>query len=197
LEEAEMRKTLAVMACAALIVGCRAGGRDEDRPTQAQQPVTSLGTAQNQALVSVSGCLETGVSGAGEYVLRNVRFEPAGGADPNRNTTTPGPRGITEGSWVRLSGSDELSAHAGKRVTITGAIVDSGQNTVGTAGTSGNTLPSGDRSEAASTDHHSTKVKKEAGRIARESMANGTAAEVKVSSIQASGESCQENAGRK
>ena len=103
----------------------------------------------------------------------------------------------TEGSWVRLSGSDELSAHAGKRVTITGAIVDSGQNTVGTAGTSGNTLPSGDRSEAASSDHHSTKVKKEAGRIARESMANGTAAEVKVSSIQASGESCEENAGRK
>lgn len=196
-----MRKTLghslAVMACAALIVGCRAGRTDEDRPTQTQQPASSLGTVPSQALVSLSGCLETGVSGTGEYVLRNVRFEPAGGGDPNRNTTTPGPRGITEGSWVRLSSSDDLSAHAGKRVTITGAITDSGQNTIGTAGTSGNPLPSGDRSQAASTDHYSTKVKKEAGRIARESMANGTAAEVKVSSIQATGESCQESAGRK
>jgi hypothetical protein len=137
------------------------------------------------------------VSGAGEYVLRNVRFEPGGGADPNRNTTTSGPRGITEGSWIRLTGSDEVRAHAGQRVTITGAIVDNGQNSVGTAGTSGNTLPSGDRSEAASTDHYSTKVKKEAGRIARESIANGTAAEVKVTSIQATGERCPANAGRK
>ena len=124
-------------------------------------------------------------------MLRHVRFEPRDTGDPHIDTTTAGAHGITEGAWVRLrAGNEDLGPHAGRRVTILGAITDNGQNTVGTAGTRGTQTPSGDASQAASSKHHSEKVKTEAGRIARESMANGTAAEVAVQEVQTSGDKC-------
>jgi hypothetical protein len=140
----------------------------------------------------LSGCLEAGAAGASTYVLRNVRFDPPGTTDPHRNTTTPAPEGITEGSWVRVVGAENLQAQVGRRVAVTGTVTDHGGNSIGTAGTSGTSLPSGDRSQAASTDHHSTKVKKESGRIARESMADGTAAEVQVTQVRDLGEPCRD-----
>ena len=75
-------------------------------------------------------------------------------------------------------------------MTILGTITDNGQDTVGTAGTRGIQTPSGDTSQAASSKHHSEKAKTEAGRIARESTANGTAAEVAVQKVQTSGDKC-------
>jgi hypothetical protein len=175
--------------CATLIVGC--AGRDGSTDEQsAQQPEAKKAEPPAQATVSLSGCVEA-APGPRQYVLRHVRFEPREAGDPHIDTTTAGAHGITEGAWVRLRvGKEDLGQHAGRRVTILGAITDNGRNTVGTAGTRGTPTRSGDTSQAASSKHYSEKVKTEAGRIARESMANGTAAEVAVQKVQTSGDKC-------
>jgi len=175
--------------CAAVMVGC--GRRDAiDAERAAQQPQATKPEPPAQAMVSLSGCIEV-APGPRQYVLRNVRFEPHQSADPHRHSTSAGAHGITEGAWVRLDAADQdLASKAGRRVTLTGVITDSGRNTIGTAGTSGAPTPAGDASQAASTEHHSDKVKSEAGRIARESMADGTAAEIRVKRVDASGEKC-------
>ena len=177
----------------ALALGCERGRSDAANVEGvAQKPAATTTTPEPpaQATVSLSGCVEV-APGQHQYVLRNVRFEPRQSADPHRDTTTAGAHGITEGAWVRLEGGDQdLTSHAGRRITITGTVTDNGQNTVGTAGTPGAPTPSGDTSQAASTKHHSDKVKSEAGRIARESIADGTAAQVRVKKVDASGEKC-------
>jgi hypothetical protein len=174
---------------ALLLAGC--GGKEETTDERkAQQPEATTSEAPAKAIVSISGCVEA-APGPRQYVLRHVRFEPRETGDPHIDTTTAGAHGITEGAWVRLRvGKEDLGPHAGRRVTILGAITDNGQNTIGTAGTRGNRTPSGDESQAASSRRYSEKVKGEAGRIARESMANGTAAEVAVQKVQASGDKC-------
>ena len=177
------------MLCAMLIAGCAGKDRATDEQST-QQPEASQNASPAQATVSLSGCVEA-APGPRQYVLRHVRFEPRETGDPHIDTTTAGAYGITEGAWVRLRvGKEDLGPHAGRRVTILGSITDSGQNTIGTAGTRGNPTPSGDESQAASSQRYSKKVKDEAGRIARESMANGTAAEVAVQKVQASGNKC-------
>jgi len=175
--------------CALLMtIGC--AGRESNDDHRAQQPEASKAEPPAQATVSISGCVEA-APGPRQYVLRNVRFEPRETGDPHIDTTTAGAHGITEGAWVRLRvGKDDLGPHAGRRVTILGAITDNGQNTIGTAGTQGTQTPSGDRSQAASSKDYSEKVKAEAGRIGRESMADGTAAEVEVQKVQKSGDKC-------
>jgi hypothetical protein len=172
---------------ATLLFGC--AGSDVKDERSDRQP-EARAEAPARATVSLSGCVEA-APGPRRYVLRHVRFEPRETGDPHIDTTTAGAHGITEGSWIRLrAGDQDLGAQAGRRVTILGAVTDDGRNTVGTAGTDGVKTPSGDASQAASSAHHSEKVKNEAGRIARESMANGTAAEVEVQKVVASGDKC-------
>jgi hypothetical protein len=178
------------VVCAMLIAGCAKKTDDESRAEPGASEATSKTEAPAQATVSLSGCVEV-APGPQQYVLRHVRFEPRASGDPHIDTTTAGAHGITEGAWVRLrSGRQDLATEAGRRVTILGAITDSGANTIGTSGTEGAQTPSGDASQAASSEHYSRKVADEAGRIARESMANGTAAEVLVQKVQSSGEKC-------
>jgi hypothetical protein len=178
-----------LLSATATVAGCggsdgandeiRAQAHDRNRPVQ-QQPA---------ATVALSGCLEA-APGNDQYVLRNVRFEPRAG-DPQATTTTPGGHGITEGAWVRLDGNgQDLGSHLGERVTINGTVADDGRNTIGTAGSPGVQTPAGETSQAASSEHHSEKYKQEAGRIARESMADGTAAQVKVQQITGTGDRC-------
>ena len=176
--------------CAMLVtIGC-AGRESSTEEARAQQPEGSKPEPPAKATVSISGCLEAS-SGPRQYVLRNVRFEPRETGDPHIDTTTAGVHGITEGAWVRLrTGKDDIGPHAGRRVTILGAITDNSQNTVGTAGTQGIQTPSGATSQAASSKHHSEKVTTEAGRIGREPMAGGAAAEVMVQKLQTSGNKC-------
>ena len=173
-----------------MMIGCGGGdGRNDER--RAQQPQTNQPEAPAQATVSLSGCVEEGPGD--RFVLRNVHFEPRAQGDPHRDTTTAGAQGITEGAWVRLTASDregDLRAHLGQRVKLTGTVTDNGQNTIGTAGASGAPTAAGDTSHAASTKDHDDKVKGEAGRIARESMANGTAAEINVQKVEGTGERC-------
>ena len=181
----------APFVCAAMLLTSCGGsdGANDDR--RAQQPQTNAPEQPAQATVALSGCVEA-APGTNRFVLRNVRFEPRQGGDPQRDTTTPAAQGITEGAWVRLAGGDkDLTSFAGQRVTVTGTITDNGRNTIGAAGAAGQPNVSGDKSQAASAQHHSDKVQAEAGRIGRESMADGTAAEVRVTAVQGTGERCQ------
>jgi hypothetical protein len=189
------------LICVAVLIGC--GGSDDandDRRAQgplstapADRPAPAQDGDPAQATVSLTGCVEI-AAGTNQYVLRNVRFQPREGGDAQRDTSTAGPEGITEGAWVRLNGGDraqELRAYAGQQVTLTGVIADSGRNTIGTSGAQGVPNHAGDASQAASPESHSDRVKSEAGRIARESIANGTAAEVRVHAVESTGERCQ------
>jgi hypothetical protein len=179
----------APVLCAVLIAGCGGSdGANDDR--QAQQPQTNAPEQPGQS-VALKGCVEPG-PGTSQYVLRHVQFTGEAAPDPHRNTTTQAGGAITENSWVRLSADGkDLAKFAGQRVTMTGVVVDTGQDTIGTAGTQGVQTPSGDRSRAAEDEHYSSKVKEEAGRIGRESMSNGSSAEVRVSSIEGTGEHCE------
>ena len=177
-----------LLSGAAMVSACGGsdGANDEIR---AQAPRDKQAEPPAAATIALSGCLEA-APGTNQYVLRNVRWEPRAG-DPHASTTTPGGHGITEGAWVRVDGGDrDLSSHLGARVNIKGTIEDDGRNTVGTAGTPGVQTPTGETSQAASPEHHSEKYKQEAGRIARESMADGTAAMVKVGEISGTGDRC-------
>lgn len=190
-----LRAILGALGCAGLVAACGGSdGANTDRRAQARDRGQEPPPAQ--ALVALSGCVEA-APGSNQYVLRNVRFEPQAASDPHRSTLTSGGHGITEGSWVRLDGGTEgpnaapdLKAHLGQRVNLKGAVVEDGRNTIGTAGTPGVATPSGDRSQAAAAEHHADRKQAEMGRIARESMANGTAALVRVQEVSGTGERC-------
>jgi hypothetical protein len=173
----------AALACSAAVAACGGSdGANDDRPAQGIRS-----EAPAQALVSLNGCVSA-AAGTNQYVLKGVRFEPRAAGDPHATTTTPSGQGITEGAWVRLEAGDrQLSEFVGQRVTIRGAVLDDGRNTIGTAGSAGVQTPSGDKSQAAAQEHHSDKKEDEMGRIARESIANGTAALVRVQDVKSSG----------
>ena len=176
----------ALLVYAALHMAC--GGGDAPEAGGAAQPGQSGAAAA--ATVLLGGCLEA-APGSNQFVLRAVRFEPGAVGDPHRSTTTTGGHGITEGAWVRVDGTDQdLKSYLGQRVVLKGEITDDGRNTIGTAGPQGLQLPSGDTSQAASREHYAEKQKKEMGRIARESMANGTAAMVRARAINGTGQRC-------
>lgn len=179
----------AALACAALLTGCGGGsdGANDDRPANATPGAAQAPAA---ATIALSGCLEA-APGTNKYVLRNVRWEPRSVGDPHAATTTPGAHGITEGAWVRVEGGEaNLNNYLGQRVVLKATVTDSGRNTIGTSGAPGAASPTGDTSQAATSEHHSDKQKKEMGRIARESMANGTAAEVRAQEVSGTGDRC-------
>jgi hypothetical protein len=173
---------LASLACAATMAAC--GGTDganDDRPAQAGRTAP-----QQTQLLTLSGCVQT-APGTSGFVLQNVRTGSTT-APQGDTAATPETSKITEGSWVRLSASNiDLAQYVGKQVSVSGTIRDDGRSTIGTSGASGAATPSGDKSQAASSEHHSEKVKKEAGAIAQSSLATGTAPEVQVQSVNATG----------
>jgi hypothetical protein len=195
-----MRKRLAAgiavpMVCALALAGC--GGGDEPRPqrpltTAADDPAAGPAHLVPGATVALRGCVE-GAPGTDQFVLQNVRFEDREQLDPHRDLTTPGPHGITEGSWVRLDGSEqrgELQGLLGQHVALTGTVIDTGESAIGTAGTLGQEGHAGATTRAAGDEHYAERMKDEAGRIARESMADGMAALVQVTQVEATGEPC-------
>ena len=178
-------RVLTPVACAAIVACGGSDGANVDRRANAPDRRPN----ESAATVALSGCVAA-APGTANFVLRNVRFEPRHGGDPHMTTTTAGGHGITEGAWVRLVADRDMKDFLGQRVTLKGAVTDDGRNTIGTAGTPGVPTASGDRSQAASDEHHAEKKKKEMGRIGRESMADGTAAAVRVTDIQGTGERC-------
>lgn len=178
----------AALGCAALLAtacGGSDGMNDERRANAGQTPV------QTQQLTLV-GCVQTGPAETA-YVLQNARHAEtdatAGTASDGREQSASA---ITEGSWVQLVAMQEsdLRQYVGQQVRVSGSLIDSGESTIGTSGTKGQELPSGDRSQAAADQHHSKRVAEEAGPIARESMANGSAPQMQVASVTATGEPC-------
>lgn len=180
------------LASAAVLVGCR-GEQDRtaiDHPTEQ--------ASQNQR-VTVSGCLGTGV-GTTQYMLTAVQLAPLGEQPSDVASTTGNP--ITPDAQVRLAMNDtaQLERHIGERVTVTGIVTDDGRSTIGTSGqqpapgqtpAGGQMEPRDDRSAAATSQHHSEKVREEAGPIGQQSMNNGTFPEITVSRIESTGEKCQ------
>ena len=139
--------------------------------------------------ITLAGCVGAGEA-PGEYALREVRVDTGYPPAPALPEAPPVP-GVTEGAWVRLEGRDAQLQHLfGQRVRVTGQVTDTGENTIGTSGVFGYETPSGDTSQAAGDGHYSTRQQLEAGRIARESMANGHAAEIRVEEITPIGEPC-------
>jgi hypothetical protein len=173
--------TMAIVACGSKEAGDRGGGAPPP------EPVASQG---NRHTVRLSGCVE--LSGMASYVLQRVHVESSDGQDPHRTTNHPG-GGIVEGSWVRLTGGTrDLRALAGHRVAVSGVLVDPDQRAVGTEGVAGVVLPSGDVSRASTNEFYWTKVKKEAGPIARSSIAAGAGPEIQVTEIKDLGKDCHE-----
>ena len=188
------------LACAAMMVAC--GGSDGQREDRAPESLQGKNRAQP---VTLTGCVQAGALET-KFVLENVRSTPGGSVDPSTSGTTATQAGeprnqenpqppvtIADGSIVQLRMEDEPELHkyVGQQVSVTGTLVDSGANTIGTRGAQGNETPSGDRSMAAATDKgHAEKKAEEAGAIARSSMANGTAPIVEVQSITPTGQAC-------
>jgi len=172
---------IVVLWCGLLPWGCgsSAGSDRHESHDPSARPVSSQGRL---AAVRLSGCVELSGTTSGGYVLQRVHIEVQKGQDPKRTSTYP-PTEIAEGSWVRLTGARELAALTGRRVLVSGIIVDTGRNAVGTTSVSGVALSSGDVSPAA---------KRETDSTGSESITAGTAPEIKVTDIKDLGETCSQ-----
>jgi hypothetical protein len=174
----------APLAATAMIVGCSKGSHSSAGTRD------DLGGSKYQTL-SLKGCVEE-APGSKEYVLRRVQVDPVS----MQRSDAPSSQGltVTDGSWVRLhDSSDQLKAHLGQMVSISGTIIDDGRNTIGTSGKA--TDPDEaespvDKSRAASSEHHAAKETKEAGPIGRVSQSNGSVPEISVERVTATGQSC-------
>ena len=172
----------AIVSCA---VGLLSWGCSDEVPPRASDERPTAGRT-----VTLTGC----VAGAVEpdaYRLNRIRIDAGHSPTPDLPQAPPVP-GITEGAWVRLEGgAPDLSRLLGRRVRLTGQVAETGANTIGTAGAWGTEVPSGDKSQAASDEHYAEKQKKEAGRIARQSLANGRAAKLRVIEVTDLAERCE------
>jgi hypothetical protein len=180
-----MKTVLAAMIATSVACGGSDGRREKE-------PLQDRMRAQPQEL-TLKGCVQSGNLETA-FVLRNAHVQPAPVNSSAQSQPASPSAPITEGSVVQLiSSSDDLRQHVGKEVTVRGTIADTGENTIGTSGTQGNEVPSGDRSMAADkSKSFEEKKKAEAGRIARESMANGSAPSLRVLEIRPTGEGCTE-----
>lgn len=182
---------------AAGMVAC--GGSDDRRE---EEPVQDrMANAQQQ--MTLTGCVQTGTLET-QYVLQNaLTDEQAAQQRSNENQTRdparPDNPAITPYSFVQLraENASDLRQYLGQEVRVTGKLTDTGESTIGTSGAKGaqgtHQAPSGDKSMAAATDRsHSEKERAEAGPIARESMANGTAPIIRVENISPTGRNCSE-----
>jgi hypothetical protein len=172
-------------------VGMACGGSANDRAAETRSTQDARAGTQQ---VLLTGCVEAG-QGSDGYVLRNVRLAPVP-EQPSDALTAPGIRIISEGSWVRLkmNDRDELRSHLGQVVAVTGTVSDDGRDTIGTGGPAANPdepQPRTDRSRAANPEQPSDKVSKEAGPLGQQSLANGTAPEIVVQRVNATGERCK------
>jgi len=123
--------SMAIMSCALWTFACgsNSGARRDDASSG-----TPVGSQGRQETVRLSGCVE--MAGMADYVLQRLHIE---GNDPQaapRTTVNSAPAGITEGSWVRLTGTRDLPSLVGHRVMVTGVVADTGRNTTGTGGVS-------------------------------------------------------------
>jgi hypothetical protein len=80
--------------------------------------------------VSLSGCVQA-APGFNEFVLHKVTFPSD---EPRSEDLMKQEALIPEGSWVRLkAGKADPKGYLGQRVSVTGQIIDAGENTIGTS----------------------------------------------------------------
>ena len=124
--------------CAALLIAAIGAGCD-GRTSQVGNHRDQTGGKRgvNERII-LRGCVQPAVEGQG-YALRHVVVLPSA-EQPQGQDTIENPL-IARGSWVRLAGGNDmdetLKSHLNNEVTITGDIVNSGENTIGTAGRGG------------------------------------------------------------
>ena len=156
----------AALAIAASAVAC--GGRTTQERARREQTGGKRG--ENERVV-LRGCVQPAAEGQG-YALRHVIVLPST-EQPQGQDTVEHPL-IARGSWVRLAGGSDmtetLKSHMNQEVTITGDLVNSGENTIGTAGRGG------------SAQEQTPPV--------RTSVANGDAPQVAVEKVQKIAENC-------
>ena len=183
------------LASAAILVGCT---QEVDKnPDQNRTPIDHATNQPRQNLrVSLTGCLGTG-PGTNQYVLTHVKPAPLG-TQPS-DAMSSANLDFSKNTAVRLASNDEqdLTSLVGRSISVTGVLRDDGRNTIGTSGDSqpapGATEPRTDASQAASDQHHSEKVREEAGPIGNRSMNNGSYPEIMVQRVTETGEPCQPN----
>lgn len=177
------------LASAAVLAGCT------QEVGENKNPRTEYGEPNENLRLSVTGCLEAG-TGTNQFVLTHVH--PAPLAQQPSDALSAANLTIPENSAIRLSTGDEeeLAKLTGETVTVTGILEHDGRDTIGTGGrqpvSPSEAEARTDRSQAAATgQHHSDKVKQEAGPIGRQSMNNGTFPEMTVTDVKSSGKKCQ------
>lgn len=182
-------KVCVTLASAALVTGCtqEVGENAQDR--------TAIDHATNQQKqnneISLTGCVTTGV-GTNQFMLKDIR--PVAVAQQPTDALSATNSNIPENTPVRLAiaDADEIEKHVGQTVSVTGRLSD-GRNTIGTSGeprAADQAEPRTDKSQAATDQHHSDKVRQEAGPIGNRSMNNGTFPELMVSRISGTGQKC-------
>jgi hypothetical protein len=144
----------------ALTIGCT-GRNDTVKNDRRTQGGGNRGTAER---IAARGCVQPAPAGQG-FALRHVVM--AAPEQQPQGQETMEHALIPRGSWVRLEGGANLKDYLGKEVSITGDIVDRGENTIGTSGQE-KALP-------------------------RASVANGDAPRVAVETVQKIADSCPGN----
>jgi hypothetical protein len=162
--------------CVALLfaaAGVACSGRTSQVTDHRDQSGASRGVNQRVAL---RGCVQPATQGQG-WVLRHVVMV-APSEQPQGQDIVDDPV-IARGSWVRLEGgkdmTDNLKGYLNNEVTITGDVVSTGANTIGTAGRGGEAAVQGSAQEQYP---------------ARSSVANGDAPRVAVEKVQKIAENC-------
>lgn len=132
----------AAIAIAALGVAC--SGRTNTVKMTEERAKSSVNERPNQRLELI-GCVKpASTPGEGKFILDRVT-PPPGAMTPEVSTTNAEPL-IPRGSWVRLAGLD-MHPYLGKEVAVSGDLVKTGLNTIGTAGQSATTQQAAQQKE--------------------------------------------------
>jgi len=116
---------------AALAVTCSGRNDAVDNARKAQ----GGGERGKNETVRVEGCLQGAPGTPGrEYILAHASMPEPATQPQNQETMEHGPL-VAAGSWVRVApGGQDLKKYVGQRVSITGEVLDRGENTLGTSG---------------------------------------------------------------
>jgi hypothetical protein len=179
---------LCVPLASAAILGAACTQEVKDNSAQTR---TEYGEPRKME-IAVTGCLGAG-TGTNQYMLTHVRPVPL--ASQPSDALSSANLNIPSDSSVRLSArnDEQLTSLVGQTVTVTGLLTDDGRNTIGTSGQpAGANQPESrtDRSQAATDQHPSEKVREEAGPIGNRSMNNGTFPEITVEKVNGTGQKC-------
>ena len=118
---------LLIFVVTAAGVACSRGGATPQQDSAAGE-TGAMGHVHQR--VSLRGCVQA-APGFNEFVLHKVTFptDEQQGEDLLKQEAL-----IPEGSWVRLkAGKADPKGYLGQRVSVTGEIIDTGQNTIGTS----------------------------------------------------------------